>query len=852
MIKTFESIVNKDIGCVGSKGFRLAQMFNEGLQVPDGFVLTTESYNHYVQRSGIQAQIDAILLTERPLEKTAHDIQALFDSVILDESLVNEIYEAYDNLGFELVAVRSSSTMEDLEGMSFAGQYSSYLNTDREQLLHNIIACWKSLWNERAIEYRRKNDLEGRPEHAVIIQGMVPATSAGVLFTANPVTGIRGEMVVNHAPGFGEGIVSGEVDPDQFSINRANLEVEYSHKIHGGVSASMVNALAKLGEKVEAYYGKPQDIEYAFDGMEKLYLLQTRDITTLFPIDGMVMDDKLRTYLNAGTVMLGMKEPFTPMGFDIMSQMFPTIINVMTARKKNLLTNSFVRHIGGRLFVDMSYLMASKMVSKQFANAFSGNDLPLKGVMYTIIEKYGKQLRRQGIKFRMPLGFIRYGLSMNGRLKPIKKIPNDKRYDAIKAVGEEVYQNQLRQFNALTTDKTRLDFAQAVLIEAFKLSQTQALYCLDVNNFPRIEKALKKHFGDKYKAEVLVQSLEDCITQALTLDLNRYAKSLSEAGRQPDVKDEQFLEIIDKYGVRANMELDIGTLRWHEDPSYLLDLVQNYMEDEQYKYNLNEHEDKRKEAEDLIEAVYEELRILKGEHTASKLKTLMVNYRYGVAMREYPKYDIVRCIELGRQALKSVGENLQRADHIDEVNDVFFLNMKDIHAVLGDDGNVRSDAPVSDEEISDDVITLNDVATRNKERYTLEMKRTTVPRVVMSNGDTYYTSTVVEKGAKTINGLPLSPGVYEGTIRVVLEPKSTAIGKGEIMVTESTNPAWTPLFATAGALIMEYGGPMSHGGIVAREYGIPAVVGIPSATSTLRDGQRVRVNGETGMVELLD
>ncbi len=586
-----------------------------------------------------------------------------------------------------------------------------------------------------------------------------------------------------------------------------------------------------MGIEVEKYFGNPQDIEFAFDDKGDIYIVQSRDITTLFPIDALVQDDKLRPYLGAGTVMLGMKEPFTPLGgFDIMSHMFPTIINVMTARKKKLLTNNFVKHAGYRMYVDMSYLMASKFVAKQFANAFSGNDLPLKGVMYNVIDTYGKRFRRQGIRFRMPLGFFKYGIRMAGKVGKINKIPVEGRYEAMRNVGDELFDLQKKGYENLSTDEDRIAFAGDVLVEAFKLSQTQSMYCLELNNLPKIEKALKKYFGETYRPEVLIQSLDGCVTQSMMLDLNNYAKYLDENNLEVDPKDEAFSKILRTYGHRGSTELDMGTNRWNEDPSYLLGLATSYRIDKMYNRNLQDHEEKRVEAEAMIEEVYDELKAIKGEKTAKKLKKLMVNYRHSAAMREYPKSDIVRFMELGRKALKQVATRLVDEGKLEEVDDIFFLYKSEILS----EGDLKA------------------LVSSHKEFYQKEMTRTSIPRMILNNGATYYSSTAIDKNSKTLQGLPLSPGSYEGVIRVVFNPNDTELQEGEIMVTESTNPAWTPLFATAGALIMEYGGPMSHGGIVAREYGIPAVVGIPSATDVLRDGQRVRIDGESGVIELID
>ncbi len=350
----------------------------------------------------------------------------------------------------------------------------------------------------------------------------------------------------------------------------------------------------------------------------------------------------------------------------MLSQMFPTIINVMTMRKKPI-DNSFVKYAGCRLYLDITYLLANKFVSKQFANAFSGNDLPLKDVMHKMIDDHGKKLRKQGIKFKIPWGAFKYGLTMAGRMWQIRKIPDEQRYGAMIQVGEETYQKWLQKSKNLKTLKDKIDFIQNSMVAAFVLSQEQGLYATKMNDIKKIKNKVKKMYGNRF-----------------------------------------------------NME----------------------------------HHDKE---------------------------------------------------------------------------DIFFLFKKDI---------------LNKENLKDKIEI-------NKANYKKEMERTSIPRIVLNTGETYYSAQKIDPGSKVIQGIPLSPGIYEGTIRVVFDPLNSNLQEGEIMVTESTNPAWTPLFAIAKGLIMEYGGPVSHGGIVAREYGIPAVVGIPSASNILKDGQRVRINGETGVVELL-
>ncbi len=223
--------------------------------------------------------------------------------------------------------------------------------------------------------------------------------------------------------------------------------------------------------------------------------------------------------------------------------------------------------------------------------------------MNNLIRDYGKTMSHQGIHFRLPLGFIGYGLNIAGDMLKISKIPRANRYAAIRAEGDRWYADVLKESQQATTIEERLDFAVEALVRAFKLSQVQSAYCLDVNNYIKIEKVLGKHFGTKYKVDTLVQSLPGCFTQTMTVKLNEYAKYCAEKGIKPSAEDSKFANILDIYGHRANLELDFGTRRWREDPSYLLGLVESYMIDGMYQRNLEDHVNKRIEAEQMMKDV---------------------------------------------------------------------------------------------------------------------------------------------------------------------------------------------------------------------------------------------------------
>ncbi len=852
MIKWFGDVKESDFELVGGKGYNLSKMYNYGLKVPRGFIVTSEAYDTYVDRNNLKSKITGILTQSISSLEKSQAIKALFVRDRMSEDFINQLKGAFKKLSSYRVAVRSSSTVEDLPGMSFAGQYNSYLNVTSEDLIEKVIKCWQSLWNERAIDYRNKYDIKGKFSQGVVVQEMIESRAAGVIFTANPISGIRSEILVNSAYGLGEAIVSGKVNPDQYTIDHRSgrllqeeiskkdtlcqygkegieyVKVDFALQEKSSLKSNHIKTIVKEVERVQDYFGIPQDIEFAIDNRDEFYIVQSRDITTLFPIETFDQDGKLRAYLAASSVMLGMKEAFTPLGADVYGGMFPSLINVMTMRKKPL-SDNFVKYAGGRIFVDITYLMSSKFVAKQFAKAFSGNDLPLKGTMDYVIEKHGKTFTNQRIKFKIPWGILKYGLKSLRDIRAARKLEPHHRYDAVRALGEEFYQDILEESKNLETVEDRLKFCSDVMLKVFKLTQKQAWYAVEVNNLSKIEKTVKKMFGDRFNLDILSYSLPDCITVELGLELNRLAKYFDENGLKPRAEHPKMKAFLQKFGHRSTVELDFGYKRWREDPEYLLNQIRSYMVDKMYERNTLEVYERAKKANTLIEEIYEAVKVKKGHRSAEKIKKLMVDFRRAAGMREYPKFNIVQALDVARKVMLYQGKSYQQRGFLDEAEDIFFLTKKDIL-----DGKI-----------------LKETVRRNKEVYKKEMRRNSIPRIVLNTGETFYSAQKFDPKSRVLQGIALSRGIYEGPVRVVFDPNLSELKEGEILVTESTNPAWTPLFMTAKALIMEYGGPLSHGGIVAREYGIPAVVGIPSVTELLKNGQLVRVNGEAGTIEIL-
>ncbi|MCB0033410.1 MAG: hypothetical protein KDE51_05305, partial [Anaerolineales bacterium] len=484
--------------------------------------------------------------------------------------------------------------------------------------------------------------------------------------------------------------------------------------------------------------------------------------------------------------------------------------------------NSFVKPAANRIYVDMTYLLSRPFIGRQFGKAFAGNDLPLEDTMNAMLDQHAQQFSRQGIKFKIPWGIFKYSFSMIGTFRAVSKLETDELYDEMKALGDALYEESKVEAQRLQTVDEKLAFGQKLLVDAFKLSQTQALYCTAFTNLPKLEKKVQKWYGDRFDTTPFNHAFPDCITVELGMALNHLAKFFDEEGIEPTAEHPQMVAFLDKFGHRSTIELDFGVPRWSEEPESILNLTKSYMVDQMYARNIAEQQHKAQQAKQLIEDIYQALKADKGERRARKFREQIRAARVAAGMREYPKFDIVRMLALARKIVLTIGREYVDEGLLNQPEDIFFLHLDDIKKKHG----------------------LRETVQENRAAYEKEMARTSIPRIVLNSGETYYSAQKIDPNSKVLQGMPLSPGTYEGQIRVVFDPNNSKLQEGEIMVTESTNPAWTPLFMAAKGLIMEYGGPVSHGGIVAREYGIPAVVGISSATSVLQDGQRVRINGE--------
>jgi rifampicin phosphotransferase len=870
------------LAAVGGKAANLGRLRRAGLPVPPGFCVTTEAY-----RLAAGGVLGPILddLAGRPasdqaaLAALAERARAALLAAPMPAAVAAAVTEAYRTMGDEEpVAVRSSATAEDLPFASFAGQQDTYLNVvGVDAVLDAVHRCWASLWTDRAASYRATNGIDHRDVRlAVIVQRMVDAAVAGVMFTANPVTGKRGETVIDASPGLGEAVVSGAVNPDHFAVDTTTGEVVerrlgdkrlvITATAGGGttrvtrdegdraycVTDDQIRALVALGQRVTAHYGAPQDTEWAIDGAGRLWLTQARPITTLFPLpdaaSGRAGD--LRVYFCVSLAQ-GLHRPITPMGLSTIRVIGTSASRMVGVPVADPVAGpSVVGAAAGRLFLDITAVVRSSLgrwlapkvldvMEARSAVILRGLfDDPRLAMVYKSRWPVLRRVFRVAARFRVPL------VVAQAILRP------QVAWRRLAAVEADIQRRTTLPDGATAAD--RLDFVIATAGETIVPLLPQVLPVAGVG-FAMLSLA-GRLLGDTAKPGELpevLRSLPHNVTTEMDLDLWRLATAVRadadaaglvlrtpvdelavayRAGALPPVLHNGLSVFLNRYGHRAVAEIDIGMPRWSEDPAYILGVLANYL-------RLSDQE----RASDMVfargateaEALVADLtaRACRRGRLRGRLVGLALRRaREFAGVRELPKYYLVLVLARLRPQLAAVGAGLAAAGRIATPDDVFFLDLHEARvAVDGQD--------------------MHEVVAGRRGEYAQELRRRHLPRVLLSDGsepEAPTSSTVNTAGAMT--GSPASAGTVTGLARVILDPVGAYLEPGEILVAPSTDPGWTPLFLTAGGLVMEMGGANSHGAVVAREYGIPAVVGVPGATSRIVTGQQITVDGTNGRV----
>ncbi|MCA1717761.1 MAG: phosphoenolpyruvate synthase [Actinobacteria bacterium] len=885
IVLPFDAIDRTALPVVGGKAANLGELTRAGLPVPDGFCVTTAAYDLVAGDAGLDSTLAALAETRPDNTARLAELAAAARASLLEahvpDALAEAIAKAYRTLGDDAsvpVAVRSSATAEDLPFASFAGQQDTYLNVvGVDALIDAVRRCWASLWTDRAVSYRASNGIDPRAVRlAVVVQEMVEATVAGVLFTANPLTGKRRQAVIDASPGLGEAIVSGAVNPDHFVVDTATggiLEQRLGDKrvsvraVAGGgtqqvetagradeasLSDDQVRALAELGARVETHYGAPQDTEWAVDSGGEIWLLQARPITTLFPLPAgaPATDDDLRVYFSF-SVAQGVYRPLTPMGLQTFRLVFSALATLAGHPPRNRYSGpAFFAEAGGRIFADITPALRARL----------GRRL-LDFVTRNMEARTAPLLRRLAADPRLapvatpwwPVLRTILTVLVRGRI-PLHVVralarPEEARARASRVVAE------FRAAGDVPRDAGAAERLAAVerLLFSFPprfLPRVPPVFIAGLAASALAGKLLGNLTTDDER-RVVLRGLPHNPTTEMDLALWGLAEEVRadpvaertvretsperlareyHGGALPPTLQKGLANFLRAYGHRGVAEIDIGLPRWSEDPTYILGVLANYLrlDDPELAPDVQFRRAAR-QAEEMVAD------LTRRAGRRGRLRGMLVGFllrrtRAMAGLREMPKFCIILLFARARVLLQQVGEELARAGRLESAEGIFFITLPEAHKGLS----------------STD---LRPVVRERRAGYEHELKRRHVPRVLLSDGTepaAEETLDAADDGA--LRGTPASSGTVTARARVILDPNGAHLEPGEILVAPSTDPGWTPLFLTAGGLVMEMGGAMSHGAVVAREYGIPAVVGVPDATERITTDQRITVDGSAGEI----
>jgi rifampicin phosphotransferase len=829
----------------GGKGANLGELTRmPGIDVPAGFCVTTDAFRRVMAAPAVEAQLDRLARLDpddqQAVGAVSAEIRRAVEGTPIPDDLASAITRSVTRLGERAAyAVRSSATAEDLPTASFAGQQDTYLNVvGPAEILAHVSRCWASLFSERAVSYRLRNGFDHRPvQMAVVVQRMVFPQAAGVLFTADPVTSNRKVVSIEATVGLGEALVAGRVNPDAYRVRDGDIVArEIAADRGAALTDAQVVRLAELGRRIEAHFGRPQDIEWCLAD-DEFQIVQSRPITTLFPIPE-TGDGANHVYLSVGHQQM-MTDAMRPLGLSVWQ----------------LTTPRPMTEVAGRLFVDVTQPLGSAAGRAGLLQAMGRHDPLTRDALQTVLDRdFIATVADEGAPARTP-GGASGGTSGGGEPAPIETDP---------AIVTELIEHSQASIAALKREITTksgpelLDFILADFQELRRILFDPRSYQVFMSAMEaswRLGDRLEELLGEKNAVDVITQSVPNNVTSEMGLALLDVADVIRPhpevVAFLEQVSDDGFLDqlpalaggaeardaivgYLDRYGMRCVGEIDITRPRWSERPSTLVPLILGNVRNFEPGAAEQRVEQGRRNARQKERELLTRLRELPdGEREAERAKEMIDRIRTFIGYREYPKYGMISRYFVYKQALLAEADRLVQAGVLRDREDIFYLTLQEFRQV------------VRDQRVDEQLIAARKEAFRSDQALT-------PPRVLTSDGEAVagaYRRADVPPGALT--GLAVSAGTVEGRARVILDPAGADLEPGDILVTAFTDPSWTPAFVAIKALVTEVGGLMTHGAVIAREYGLPAVVGVQHATRLIGDGQRIRVNGTDGYVEIL-
>ncbi|MGB5052272.1 MAG: PEP/pyruvate-binding domain-containing protein [Caldilineaceae bacterium] len=862
----------------GGKGANLSALIRGGFHVPGGFVVTTAGYDAFVEANRlaapIAARVDAIDATDpTSYDRVSAEIRGLFARAGLPDDLRAEILSAYAEGIADAgpVAVRSSATAEDLPEASFAGQQDTFLNViGPDALLEAVVACWSSLWTGRAMAYRQRQSIP--PEDvslAVVVQQMVAAEVAGVLFTLNPVTGDDGQMMINATWGLGEALVSGQVNPDTYIAAKesggllevtigdkavmtaaqangtAQVAVEAARQGQRALTNAQVGELVGLGRRIEEHFNSPQDVEWAYaDG--KLYVLQSRPVTTTAQPNQVPGDDAWPPLLSKKA------REFDLWGQSDLGERWPDPLTPLTWSEWKPITEANMRDTFAG--INEPWLAEIEWMRREYGHAYlnegalayamhRGYGMPASsfaegmGMGEVLLELYpGWKIATALRRAPLMLGMMRrWGKLIDSYEKEFAQIDRDVdgwMAQDLSGLSDEQLWHEARDVWLKRAIRT---------IDAHAASTSQS-----TTAYSQLEGTLKRFLGDGSAIQSLVTGIDGVMQSELVPALWEIAQAIRGAGladlllandpqtawgqlqAAPEAAPalallERFLQ---RHGHRCATEGEFLYPRWIEAPWLVIEQVAGYLRVGGDFDPSGAEERQRAQHAAAVAGVEAQLNFLQRGFFRRGLKRL----HHLVRMRDNGQHYLVKLMLPVRHCYGLLAARWAERGWLAQADDFFFLVKEEIAAVIA----------------GGDSSGLVEKATARRAAWAYWMAQPSFPEVLDAAGKPVVTAGSDENA---LTGIAASGGRVTGRARVILSPQeANSLQPGDILVTRATDPGWTPVFALISGVVLEIGGQLSHGAIVAREYGLPAVVNVAGATRRIVDGETITVDGSAGTV----
>jgi pyruvate,water dikinase len=854
---------NSTLELVGGKGVSLSKMASAGFPVPGGYHITTLGYRRFVEENNLQSRILTVFeqvdfSDPENLERASLEINELFSNTETPADVAQEIVQAYANLpGMSpAVAVRSSATAEDLPEASFAGQQDTYLNVSgADALLEATRKCWASLWTGRAIGYRARQSIP--PESvalAVVVQLLVPAEAAGIMFTANPINGLRDQIVINASWGLGEAVVGGLVTPDTLTLEKPSGNIitrETAEKlvqtvrVNGGTEERSIPDnlrrvpvlndqqaldLAGLGVDIEALYNMPMDIEWTLaDG--NFAVVQARPITALpepeppVPTEWKLPDGAYAAMRN--NIVELMTEPLSPL--------FRTLGLSSVNRSMGRLLSGFFGN---------QDVMPGELIIAVNDYAYYNGSVKFGPMMKIILDT-------PGIMRRMFTGAVERWTE-DGRPRYAETVSKWRSRNWAELSSEELLAaiNHLEEaaidaYGSLVSGVIPAAWiSEAWFTFIYKLVKQRdgpsaPTFLMGFDSLPiRADKSL-------YDIAQWVRKREDLSVYLKGTPTSEIVTHLSEQTllnvNETDWREWQyrFLAHLQEFG-HTIYNLDFANPVPADDPAPMLDTLKMYVAGQ----GVNPYVRQKASADRREKATQAMQKKLKGMRLNLFQKNLERAQRYA-PLREDGLADVGLSYPLVRQMIFELGRRFTDAGMIAQPEDIFWLEQDEVEQAA------------ANLDRGEQVYSLAEIIPQRKA--ILKSAKRAAPPMALPQIKVFGVDLMKMKSGKaqrgseeTLKGVAASPGSVTAPANVLHGPEDfSKMRTGDVLVASITTPAWTPLFARAAAVVTDIGGPLSHGSIVAREYGIPAVLGTDSATKYIQDGQTVTVDGDSGLVTLL-